>query len=286
MVAVAELCWGTVEHASISTLAAVAADAGFGCVTVTPAMGFGLLRDTRRRAEFRSVIAATGIRVSCLDALMKGMPGAPAATDLEPELRQHFTHDADECLQVAEELEIPLLNVTHYLGAPVPRAMLVEAIAGVAERARARGVALCLEFMPRTGIPDLAAAVEISAAAGTNVGILVDTWHFSRSGGTVVDLRGLASGSVLCIQVNDRIAADDRLVEGPGGPAYHRMANRLLPGDGELPLGDIVAALLANNPAVPVGVEVFSDQMRALTPAAGAARAAQSLGRLLRPLGA
>jgi sugar phosphate isomerase/epimerase len=276
-----ELCWGTVEHASITTLATVAADHGFECITVTPAMGFGLLRDARLRAEFRSILGATGLRVSCLDALMKGLPGAPEASTLKPELRQHFTHDADECLQVAVELEVPLLNVTHYLGAQVPRPALVEAIADVAARARVRGVALCLEFMTGTGIPDLAVALDIIAAVGTNVGILVDTWHFSRTGGTVEQLRAVAPGSVVCVQVNDRIAAEDRPVAGPGGPTYAKMANRLLPGDGELPLGNLVKALLANNPTVPVGIEVFSDQLRALPPQAAAARAGESLAAML-----
>jgi sugar phosphate isomerase/epimerase len=86
---------------------------------------------------------------------------------------------------------------------------------------------------------------------------------------------------VVSVQLNDRISRLDQPAASPDGPRFTRMANRLLPGDGELPLAGIVAALTENNPAVPIGVEVFSDEMRALTPSDAAARAAKSLHDLL-----
>jgi sugar phosphate isomerase/epimerase len=214
---------------------------------------------------------------------MKGLPGAPSADTLPHEMRLHFTHAADECFRIAETLGIPLLNITHYLAARVSRAALVDAIGDVTHRAQLRGIATCLEFMPGTGIPDLAAAVEISAAVGSNVGVLVDTWHLARTGGTVEQLRSIAPGVRASVQVNDRISRLDEPVASPGGPQFTRMANRLLPGDGELPLAGIVGALTENNPAVPIGVEVFSDEMRSLTPFDAAARAAKSLHDLLAP---
>jgi sugar phosphate isomerase/epimerase len=272
-----ELCWGTVQHAPMATLARVAADNDFESFTVTPAMGYAVLQDPALLREITTFVRSAGLRVGCLDALMKGLPGAPAIDTLRHDMRQHFTHDADECFRVAEALGIRLLNITHYLGAPVPRAALVDAIGDVAQQAQARGITTCLEFMPGTGIPNLGAAVEIMTAVGSNVGVLVDTWHFARTGGTVEQLQRLAAGAVVSVQVNDRIGRLDRPVASPDGPRFTPMANRLLPGEGELPLAEIVRALIENNPAVPIGIEVFSDEMRSLTPFDAAARAAESL---------
>jgi sugar phosphate isomerase/epimerase len=62
------------------------------------------------------------------------------------------------------------------------------------------------------------------------------------------------------------------------------MANRRLPGDGELPLVELVSALLANNPGIPVGIEVFSDEMRSLPAQTAAQRAAVALQRILHEI--
>ncbi len=275
-----ELCWGTVQSAPIETLISVASENGFGSITVTPWMGQELLADPWRLARIRASLAA-GMRVSCLDALISGLPGIPPAGAVPPALRNNFSCDADACLRVAEALDIPLLNIAHYLGQPVPLSALVDAIGAVTQRAAALGVAICIEFIPGTGIPDLATAAQISSAVGANIGILVDTWHFARTGGTAAELRGLAAGSVLSVQVNDRMDGEGGPVEGPDGLVYLTMANRRLPGEGELPLADLVSALLANNPGMPIGIEVFSDEMRSLTAQEAAHRAAVALQRVL-----
>src|SRR6202012_3096586 len=134
-----------------------------------------------------------------------------------------------------------------------------------------------IEFIPGTGIPDLPTAAAISSAIGTSTGILVDTWHLARTGGSAAARRALPPGPVRSVQLNDRVAGEGGPADGPGGPVYLAMANRRLPGDGELPLAGLTGAMLANNPGVAVGIEVFSDEMRALSPYAAAARAAAAL---------
>jgi sugar phosphate isomerase/epimerase len=279
-----ELCWGTVQSAPIETLVEVAADNGFESVTVTPWMGQELLDDADRMARFRRSVKAAGVRVGCLDALIRGLPGAPGPDEVPPSQRENFRYDADACLRIAKTLDIPLLNITHYLGTPVALGSLIEAIGLVAQRAAAAGIATCIEFIPGTGIPDLSTAASIASAIGTNTGILIDTWHFARTGGSAAELRALPPGSVRSIQLNDRIDGEGGPVDGPDGPVYLAMANRRLPGDGELPLAELTTAMLTNNPGVAVGIEVFSDEMRALSPQAGGARAATALRSLLAKL--
>jgi sugar phosphate isomerase/epimerase len=55
------------------------------------------------------------------------------------------------------------------------------------------------------------------------------------------------------------------------------MTGRLLPGEGELPLGEIVSAALANSPALTIEVEVFSEELGAMTADAAAARTAAAV---------
>ena len=58
------------------------------------------------------------------------------------------------------------------------------------------------------------------------------------------------------------------------------MSGRLLPGDGELPLDEIITAGLANNPDITFEVEVFNAELRALLPDCATARVAGAV-RLL-----
>jgi len=103
-------------------------------------------------------------------------------------------------------------------------------------------------------------AIDLVQRVGApNLGVMFDTWHFVRSGGSIEDLAGLALGIVIGTQVSDAPA-------GAGGGNYVPMIDRQLPGDGTLPLGSMVRALLATNPALRIGIEVFQRQLRRIGP--------------------
>lgn len=51
---------------------------------------------------------------------------------------------------------------------------------------------------------------------------------------------------------------------------YVPMRGRKMPGDGALPLAEIVRRIHAVHPDMPVGVEVLSEEMDALGPTVGA----------------
>ena len=269
-----ELCWGTIERAGLAELVDLASEAGFDSVTVTPDM-FGRLGDREARS-LRRRLDDGAVVVNVIDALMGGLPGSPDSSDVDARFRRSFEYRAAECLDVAVHLNAPILNVAHFLGSPVETALLADAIGDVAAGARALDRRVTVEFIPGTGIPDLQTAVDIVVAiAADNVSIMLDTWHHARAGGTVEQLRELPPRMVGGVQVSDRI-------EPPPGTAYRPMADRLLPGAGELPLADILSAVLANNPDIPVGVEVFSSELRSGPPADAAARAAEAIRAVLR----
>ena len=109
----------------------------------------------------------------------------------------------------------------------------------LAEMAAASGIETMLEFVPTFGIADLPTAL----AAVRHVGrrdfrLLIDTMHFARSGARAEDIAALGPDLIGYVQL-----CDAPLV--PKIPNYleEAMYERMVPGTGELPLLDILAAL-------------------------------------------
>ncbi|TVV76620.1 sugar phosphate isomerase/epimerase family protein [Sphingomonas solaris] len=265
------LCWGTLEKADLPDLIEAAGRHGFPTLSIRPDMVQATLDAEMSEAALRRRLADAGVRVRVIDALTAGLPGMPATVDLGGQVVAR--PDADACFRVAEAVGAPIVNVALYGGQPAPLAAIAEAIGAVAERARARGIALILEFIPGTAMPDITAAHAVAQASGAaNCSILLDTWHLARSGGTLADVAALPPGAIGSLQICDRTPP-------PPGTPYVPMTGRDLPGEGQLPLGPICAAARLNNPALTAEIEVFSAELRDMTVDAAAARVAAAIAR-------
>ncbi|MDG2003244.1 MAG: sugar phosphate isomerase/epimerase [Novosphingobium sp.] len=261
------LCWAMIHRASLSETIEIAARYGFSTLEVTPHIFSAALESGLSESGLRKQLSDAGVRVQVIDCISGGLPGL----DEQPtEFRgQPMRRDTVEtCLAVAEALEAPVLNLTHYRGSPVELPVLAEAIGEVCRKAGEGGRTVVLEFVPDSGIPTIAAARFLAESCGeANCTILLDTWHMARSGGTIADIEDLPPGMIGAFQLSDRTEPQ------PGAP-YVPMSGRELPGEGELPLGPIIAAALANNPVVTIELEVFSEELLALPPEEAASRAA------------
>ena len=115
---------------------------------------------------------------------------------------------------------------------------------------------MVLEFLPIFTIGTLTDAVGVVEEVGAvNGGVLVDTLHLARSGGRPDDLRTVPAPLLPYLQLADApLDPPGYEREALRGEALH---GRLLPGDGMLPLGDVLAAV----PDVPVSVEVRSSAL-------------------------
>lgn len=139
-------------------------------------------------------------------------------------------------LDVVAELGIPRLNVVS-LDNDLGRTF--DEFAVLAELAAERGISTVVEPVPGLAVSDVPTAL----AAARHVGrpdfqLLIDTMHVSRTGCTPADLAAIDSGHIGYAQLNDttrRPRSADYLEEA--------MYERLAPGDGELPLRDIIRAL-------------------------------------------
>jgi sugar phosphate isomerase/epimerase len=170
------------------------------------------------------------------------------ALDIEPVILGRGPDPGERLVDVAAEV-----GARHVLVAsgPASRAEVLERFIGLCERAAPSGVTIVLEFLPIFSVCSLAQAVSIVTEAGQpNGGVLVDSLHLARSGGTPDDLRTVPAGLLPYLQLADAAA------QGPPPDALREEAlhGRLLPGDGGLPL----AAVLEAVPEVPVSYEIRS----------------------------
>lgn len=237
------LCWGTVRDMDAIAMTRLAGRHGYDAVVVIPAQLAGL-----DLAEVRRVIDGEGISRVMLDGVLGMLPRLP-------DWVRALGVSNDRYFAIAEALGVSTFNVPHYRGDPeTPLQELVDALGPVSERAKRSGIRVALEFLPGTGIPDAASALRLAQAIGTgNVGVMVDTWHLARAGGTVADIEALPAGSIAGFQINDRAAGPQ-----PDDETYER----LIPGEGALPLLDSVRAVLARAPDVVVDAEIFSQPVR------------------------
>lgn len=273
------LCWGTVRQASLGELIDVAGLHRFPTISVPPHIVDQHLASGEGAASLRRRLAKAGVRVTVIDALTRELPGAPSPDEVPPIWRRNWTYGLDDLIRMAQALEAPTINVTHFLGKPVEPQVMAEAIAALAARAERHELALSLEFMPGTSLATLASSARIVQLAGAaNVGLMVDIWHLLRAGGDAADIRLLPPGSVRGVQLNDRRA-------DAAEPTRGEVSSRSLPGEGDAPLAELMQAILDNTPGVSIEVEVFSPELASLPPIAAGERVARALARWQRTLG-
>jgi sugar phosphate isomerase/epimerase len=256
----------------------LAHDAGFDAVGIRAAaigpteeewpmrVGSPMLAETLRR------MADSGVRV--LDAEIIRIDPQTVIAKYEP------------LFETAAALGASFINV---MGDDPDLYRARDTFAALAEAAHPYGLRPAIEAIPYMQVKTLAdAAVLVGASGG---GIIIDPLHLQRSGGTPDDVHSLDPKLIAYCQLCDApLAAPHDLprprelprgqsVEGITDLALEARAVRLLPGDGELPLAGIIAAL---PPGLAFSVETPNVALlESLGPTEFARRARQAVARLL-----
>jgi sugar phosphate isomerase/epimerase len=235
----------------------LAADAGFDAVgiRVAPAVpaeqpwpmeiGSPMLAETRRR------LADTGVTVLDVEIVRLAPDSNPASYEA--------------LFEVGALLGASFVNV---MGDDPDLVRLRDNFHLLAEQARPYGLRPVIEPMIYMRVRNLADAVFV--AAGSGGGVTIDPLHLRRFGATPDDLRSVDSSLLLYYQLCDAPLAGPsglaRAEQSPGGQSvdigdarHESRAARLLPGEGELPLEEIVAAMPAD---IPVSVEAPNHALR------------------------
>jgi hypothetical protein len=159
--------------------------------------------------------------------------------------------ERDVRIAVAEPFLLLPDTILDAVGFDPDIARLTDIFGSLCERAARFGLATLIEFFPLSTVTSIQMAERLIRDVGRpDVRINVDVLHLVRSGGTAADLMSLEPALIGHVQLSDgpaSIAATGMMIEAT--------EERGLPGEGEFPLRDILAALPAG---VTIGVEVPS----------------------------
>ena len=217
---------------SISTGLSGLSLAQFGYPDLSPYPAWSLEHDPVLRREVKAALNDTGVHIG----LAEGFRVRPDA-----DLR-----DRAAALDIVAELGAMRVNA---VSMEPDMARTYDQLAVLAEMVSERGMKFIIEFAPPNAINTLSGAI----AAANHVGhercqIMLDSMHFFRSGAKVDDICKLNPSFIGYAQL-----CDAPMISKDGNYMQEAMFARMVPGTGELPLREWIAALSAN---LEIGLEV------------------------------
>jgi sugar phosphate isomerase/epimerase len=183
---------------------------------------FSLKDDPALRKDLLAAMNDRGVTISLGDGFLV-LPGA--------EMR-NFCMDLD----VLAELGVPRINVVS-LDPDLSRTF--DQFAALTELAAQRNIETDVEPVPGLTVGDLPTALAaVEHVARPDFRLLIDTMHLVRSGSSAADLAAIDPDLIGYAQLNDTTLQPriDNYME-------EAMFERMVPGEGELPLRDILSAL-------------------------------------------
>lgn len=229
----ATLVGGSMEVSpdDVESIARATANAGFSGVSLWAFHHMAATAGGMSDADVKAMHTDLGLSVPVVEALIGWEGGDTAAIDA----------------QCVGTLDLAALYGAKTVAGVVMSPSLesfdaaVSGFAYLAERAAERGLAVCVEWLPWSGLPDLKSAWRLVQATGqANVGLVVDTWHWLRQPGgpDPETLRGIPGPRIHCVQLGDAAAE-------PSGehPMTETMTRRRLPGEGDVDFAELFAVL-------------------------------------------
>lgn len=261
----------TAKSRSFRELAEVCAAAGVSGVSLIHSHYRQFLASGETVGDMLRASEETGVRVVDVEGVR---------AILEPDPLGRTAAAAERLFEMADVFGAEGLVVLSNLEGDAPIA--IARMAEFCDRAARHDLVVLVEPVPVTGLRDLRSTWNLlEEARKPNVGLVLDTWHFTRGAGDLPMLRGLPQHAIRRVQISDGP------VVPPHGVDYLQdtLTNRLVPGDGDFDLAGILGALDDLRAEVDWNVEVCSSVLDALPPAEAASRAADGARRVLRQAG-
>jgi sugar phosphate isomerase/epimerase len=230
----------------------------FGITDFAPYPMWSLRDDPALRREMIAAMRDTGVKIGLAE-------GFSAKSDADVSA---FAADLD----IFAELGALRLNA---ICMEDDMAMATDQLGKLAGMAAERGMVFTIEFFPSEGINSFERVLQVIDGIGRDrAKVLLDSMHFFCTGGTLEKLAAAGTEVIGYVQLADA-------PNTPPGDSYFMdaMFARLVPGEGELPLRELIAALPAD---MPISLEVPRlDDLKAMGGRAHTARvieAARALG--------
>ena len=167
----------------------------------------------------------------------------------------------DAFFEIGEALNAESVNVVQGFGATLDLDFAAENLAKICDRAADHGMRISFEFLPWSGVPDVTTCADLLGRTGcTNATIMFDSWHWFRGARDLEALRKIPGELIGSTQWND----------APATPSANlpeeAMVARLLPGEGDIPLVELVRVLDEIGSTAPAGVEVIHQRHETMDP--------------------
>ncbi len=213
--------------------------------------------------DMMSMAADAGTPLRHLDTITDWAP-VRYPSWLEGPLKDRFDVSADDILAIVDAFGME--TILAFPGFDGTEGLELQALADgfgqFTHRAQERGAQVQLEFTPVTGVKTLSAAWDIvRTAASPDSGLTIDIWHFYKGGLDLDLLRKIPAEYLWSVQLTDGTkgpSAANLLEEGLNG--------RMFPGDGELPIQEILQILHEKGNLRQAGPETFSAAANAMAP--------------------
>jgi 4-hydroxyphenylpyruvate dioxygenase len=189
-------------------------------------------------------------------------------------IREDKRHEALRMLDTAVALGATLLLTPACTHKECVGERIEEDLRWLARQAGQRGLRIAYEGMAwSTKINNTADAWKmVQRVNEPNLGLVVDAFHIFVRQRTVADLHGIPMDKIFLVQLSDLSEQPDP--ENLIDTARHR---RLLPGQGKFPIHTLIEYLQEQGYTGPLGLEVFSDVLKAQDPASVARQAMKAL---------
>ncbi|MFK7896250.1 MAG: sugar phosphate isomerase/epimerase family protein [Myxococcota bacterium] len=247
----------TILSAGAKEVIEAAAAGGYDAISIWP-------EDLERAAakgisveEVRIMLELNGLVVADIDPLLtwsdlvRPKPGQGNFDFAEP----------DVFFDIAEKLGARSINAVQGFGSSLDLDRAAEDLAALCDRAKEHDLIVTLEFLPWSGVPNAAVGVDLCERTGrANATILFDSWHWFRGGADLEMLRKVPGERIGSTQWNDAPAEP-----WPSLPEESMQA-RLSPGEGVIPLVELVRTLDAIGSQAPIGVEVINTRYESMDP--------------------
>jgi sugar phosphate isomerase/epimerase len=221
--------------------------------------------------DMRMMAADAGVSLPILDPMASWAPRWRSGIS-DAAWMEFLGYSADDFFRIAEQLGVSTMTV---IGTFQPGLVAIpetaESFALLADKARSHGLHCVLEFIPLWGIGDLASAWQILQIANRpNTGLAFDFWHYIRGGRDDALLRSIPGSKISYVQVTDAEASL------PTGRSLFDdcLFHRLPPGQGGLPIKQLLDILCEIGRIERLGPEVFSAKLDASS--------AEEIGQALR----
>jgi sugar phosphate isomerase/epimerase len=211
--------------------------------------------ESRTLADVKRLLDDNGLEYLELECLLDWF------LDPDDERRQAADSTRELLFEAAAVLDAHHIKVANIFSRACELPLLTERYAELcAEAAERHGARMVYEFMPPdVNVQDLDTALAIVEGAGSpNAAVAIDTWHMAKLGIQPAELECIPPGLFGWFELSDghyRNLPD---------PVDETINHRALPGEGEFPIAEYVAAARDAGYDGPWGVEVLSEKLRVL----------------------